>query len=274
MTGSVDPLQRWDRLTSPEIREVMTVDPVVVLPLAAVEQHGPHLPLSTDRIIGDGIVDAALDRLADEDLRVLRLPTQGTGASREHEAFPGTLSLAPGTLEGVLVDLGASLARAGMRRLVIANSHGGNRSVVDRAALTLRKAHAMLVVKAHYFLFPPPEDVHFPEGEWRHGIHGGALETAMMLHLDPESVRREELRPFPSLGEELEESSDRLAPEGAAAFAWSAEDLSPDGVVGDATLADAETGARLVAHYAGCLADVIRDAHRFPVERLRGPDGR
>ena len=126
----------------------------------------------------------------------------------------------------------------------------------------------MLVVKAHYLRFPRPADVDLPEREWIHGLHGGALETAMMLHLRPDLVRREAIDSFPSLGEELASSLVRVAPEGQAAFAWSAEDLSAQGVVGDATLADADMGARLVRHYASCLADVIDDARRFPLERL------
>lgn len=259
----------WQELTTGELGSMADADPVAVLPLAAVEQHGPHLPLATDGIIGAGLLDGALQELAGQE-PVLVLPTQAVGTSTEHATFPGTLSLEPGTLDRVLQELGASLARAGIRRLVVSNSHGGNRSVVDIAALALRRELGMLVVKAHYFRFPRPADVELPEREWTHGLHGGAVETAMMLHLRPDLVRREAISSFPSLGEELASSLTRVAPEGEAAFAWTAQDLSPEGVVGDATLADAAMGGRLVRHYASCLADVIGDARRFPLDRLEG----
>ena len=268
-TGPDDALgpRRWDERTTWEMGEAAASDPVAVLPLAAVEQHGPHLPLATDGIIGDGLLEAALERVPD--LPVLVLPTQWVGSSEEHRSFPGTLSLTPETLHRVLVETGASVGQAGIRRLVLVNSHGGNRATVDQAALALRRQEGMLVVKAHWFRFPRPEDVDLPEGEWRHGLHGGAVETAMMLHLRPDLVRGDAVASFPSLGQELEERLRRLGPEGEAAFAWTAEDLGDAGVVGDATLADAAMGRRLVAHYGACLADVLRDAHDFPLTRLR-----
>lgn len=259
--------RRWHELTTEEVRTRIADDPVVLLPLAALEQHGPHLPLSTDAVIGLGIVDAALDAVAEE-VPVLALPLQPFGTSAEHESFPGTVSLDPATLESFLFDAGASLARADVRRLVVANSHGGNRAVVDTAGLRLRRMFDMLVVKASYFRFPRPTDVELPDGEWEHGLHGGAVETAMMLHLRADLVRVDQIRSFSSLGHELEAELTHLGPEAATSFSWCAEDLADAGVVGDATLADAETGRRLVAHYGRCLADVLRDAHRFPVERL------
>ena len=259
--------RRWDERTTGEIREAGSSDPVAILPLAAVEQHGPHLPLSTDGIIGEGLVEAALEHL--DDVPVLVLPTQWVGTSEEHRSFPGTLSLSPKTLHRVLLETGASVSRAGIRRLVLVNSHGGNRAVVDQAALALRRREGMLVVKAHWFRFPRPDDVELPGSEWRHGLHGGAVETSMMLHLRPDLVRTEAVSSFPSLGEELEHRLRRLGPEGEAAFAWTAEDLGDAGAVGDATLADAAMGRRLVAHYGACLADVLRDARDFPLSRLR-----
>ena len=235
--------------------------------LAAIEQHGPHLPVSTDRIIGEGIVETACQAAA-SDVPLLLLPTLALGTSSEHQAFSGTLTLDPATLETTLFDIGASVARSGLRRLVIVNSHGGNRAVVDLAALRLRTAVEMLVVKASTFRFPPPDDVALPDKEWTHGLHGGAVETAMMLHLRPELVRKDAIRAFPSLGEEMEATLTHLRPEGPASFAWTADDLNAEGVVGDATLADEQMGERLVRHYAAYLADVLRDAHRFPLERL------
>ena len=124
------------------------------------------------------------------------------------------------------------------------------------------------MVKANTFRFPAPEGLELPESEWTHGLHGGAVETAMMLHLAPDHVRRDAIRAFPSLGETLAESLTHLRPEGPASFAWTADDLNPEGAVGDATLADADMGARLVRHYGAYLAEILRDAHRFPLDRL------
>lgn len=259
--------ERWDALTTGEFGDWARRDAVAVLALAATEQHGPHLPLSTDRIIGEGIVEAACRKAASE-VPLLLLPTQSLGTSSEHTAFAGTLSLDAASLETTLFDVGASVARAGIRRLVIVNSHGGNRAVVDVAALRLRTALEMLVVKASTFRFPRPDDVELPEKEWTHGLHGGAVETAMMLHLAGDLVRQDAIRSFPSLGEEMEATLEHLRPEGPASFGWTADDLNPAGVAGDATLADAAMGERLVRHYAAYLANVLRDAHRFPLERL------
>ena len=126
----------------------------------------------------------------------------------------------------------------------------------------------MLVVKANYFAFTRPNDIGLPEAEWRHGLHGGAVETSMMLHLRPDLVRRDSVQRFTSLGQELDGTLQYLSPEGDASFAWLAGDLNPQGVTGDATLATADIGARLVTHYGSVLAAVIQDALAFPLARL------
>jgi creatinine amidohydrolase len=172
-----------------------------------------------------------------------------------------------------LVEQGAALARSGVRRLVLSNSHGGNRHAMEAAGLALRAGYDLLVVKASWFRFARPTGVDVPEAEWRHGLHGGAVETAMMLHLRPELVRTDSIADFPSLGAELESSLRRLGPEGEASFAWLAADLNPHGVVGDARLATAAMGERLVEHYGRVLAEVIMDARDFPLERLSPAPG-
>ena len=139
---------------------------------------------------------------------------------------------------------------------------------METAGLQLRREHGLLVVKATYFAFERPPDVDLPESEWRHGLHGGALETAMMLHLHPNRVRTEQVARFASLGQELESAGSRILPEGPAAFAWLAGDLNPRGVAGDARLATAKMGRRLVEHYGDTLAAIVRDARAFPIERL------
>jgi creatinine amidohydrolase len=243
-------------MTTSDVRGAVDCDPVVIVPLAAIEQHGPHLPLSTDLEIGMGLLASAFRLLAD-DFPAWVLPPLAVGASEEHMRLPGTLSLTPETLSAIIYQYG-----------VLCNSHGGNRQVLNGVGLKLRREHGLLVVKVSYFEFPPPEIAGLPPSEWRHGLHGGAVETAMMLHLRPDLVRLEEIRDARPLGEELEGTMRHLTPEGAASFSWLAEDINRSGVAGDARKADAATGERLVAHYAAVLADVIRDARAFPLERL------
>lgn len=260
----------WQALTTGEAARLAERDPVVVLPLAALEQHGPHLPLSTDLEIGVGLIERAFHELP-ADFPAWAFPPLAVGASLEHARFAGTVSLAPELLGGVIHAHGAALARAGVRRLVVSNSHGGNRAALDAAGLRLRDELGLLVVKANYFLLPRPPTVDLPEAEWRHGLHGGAVETAMMLHLRPDLVRMEAAAAAPSLGAQLERSLRRVDAGGdAAAFAWLAGDLDPSGAAGDATRADAGAGARLVAWYGAALAEIIRDARRFPLDRLAG----
>jgi creatinine amidohydrolase len=265
------PERDWWGLGPAEAEAAAGRDPVVILPLAATEQHGPHLPLSTDCDIGAGILAEALRLLADA-ADVWTLPAITIGASEEHARLPGTASVSAEQLIREIVDRGSALAASGVRRLVLANSHGGNRSAMEAAALTLRSEHDLLVVKASWFRFERPEGLGLPEGEWRHGLHGGAVETAMMLHLRPDLVHRALIADFPSLGQELEHTLRRLGPEGQASFAWLAADLHPAGVVGDARLATAELGRRLVEHYGRALAEVIRDTRAFPLERLARGD--
>jgi creatinine amidohydrolase len=265
-------MRRWDQLSPAEAEAAARRDPVVILPLAATEQHGPHLPLSTDVDIGVGLLDQAR-RQVPADVDVWALEPVTVGASQEHERFPGTLSITTEQLTHTILEAGTALAGSGVRRLVLSNSHGGNRYAMDAAGLSLRAEHEMLVVKASYFRFERPMHVALPESEWRHGLHGGALETAMMLHLRPDLVRADAATDFVSLGVELEEMLRRLGPEGQASFSWLAGDLNPKGVVGDATLATAAMGALLVEHYGRALADVILDARDFPLDRLsRGSD--
>jgi creatinine amidohydrolase len=260
-------IPQWQSMTTADARRAAERDPVVILPLAAIEQHGPHLPLSTDLDIGMGLLASAFRHLPD-DFPAWVLPVQAVGSSREHVRFPGTLSLDPELLTSVIYQYGVALARYGIRRLLLSNSHGGNRAALDAAGLRLREEQGLLVVKVSYFDLPRPESLDLPDSEWRHGLHAGAVETSMMLHLRPDLVRMGEFRDARALGEELEETMRRLSPEGAVSFSWLADDLNRSGAVGSAVRADAAKGERLVAHYGEALADVIRDVRAFPLERL------
>jgi creatinine amidohydrolase len=259
--------RRWSALSPADREAAAQRDPVVILPLAATEQHGPHLPASTDVDIGMGLLAEAFRHLPD-DADVWIVDPVTIGASQEHARFPTTQSVTTEQLVRSIVDEGTSLARVGVRRLVLSNSHGGNRYAMDAAALSLRADHDLLVVKASWFRFARPTDVGLPAAEWRHGLHGGAVETAMMLHLRPDLVRRDGIADFASLGAQLERSLRRLGPEGEASFAWLADDLNAEGVVGDARLATAAMGKSLVEHYGRVLAEVVMDARDFPLDRL------
>ncbi len=258
----------WADLTSSGLSARVNQETVAILPLAAIEQHGPHLPLATDQVIADGLTTAALPELP-AGVDCLRLPTLAIGDSLEHGRHSGTLSLSAETLQAVLVDIGHSIARAGCRRLVLYSSHGGNLAAVDTAALRLRAEAAMLVVKTCHFDFPPLADA-LPEREWQEGLHGGALETALMLHLAPERVDTAALAHWPSLEFDALAGFQWLGAENRPArFAWLAQDLHPAGVSGDARLASAQLGQRLLAHYAATLAAIIAETAAFPLAQLR-----
>ncbi len=261
---------QWLSLDQVSAVSAAATDPVLVLPLGAVEQHGRHLPLGTDLLIVEGLLEAARERLSAVE-RVYLLPSLAWGASQEHASYPGTLSLSADTLVRVLEDVGASVAASGVRRLLICNAHGGNRAALDTAALSLRRNFPLLVVKAHYFRVPLPTDLGLPASELREGLHDGAIETAMMLALRPDLVRQEALTHARSVATLMAEQFDWIGPEGASSFAWLAEDLHPSGVVGDATLATAQLGRRLVDLYAAALAQTIDEALRIP---LHSPEHR
>ncbi|MGF1610352.1 MAG: creatininase family protein [Kiloniellales bacterium] len=258
----------WQDLTTEDFAALDAERCVALLPVAAIEQHGPPLPLSTDATINAGIVRRTLDKLPDE-VTLLVLPAQTVGDSAEHSDFPGTLSAASETLIALWSELGAWVARAGLRKLVIFNSHGGQTQIVDIVALRLRMEHEMMVVRANSFRFGVPPGL-FDEREVKQGIHGGAVETALMLHLAPELVRREAIRDFPPLAREMEQSFSLLSPQGPGAFAWASQDLNPAGVCGDATAASADKGAGLLEHISDGLVTLVEELQRAPLSLLRG----
>src|SRR6056297_3388795 len=244
-------------MTSPELAGQAGPDALAVLALGAVEQHGPHLPLSTDLDIVEGIVARAFGQLDDE-LEVFLLPSLTLGASDEHGDFAGTLSLSVEQMSAQLARIGAAVAKAGIRRLLLVNGHGGNIAWMGPAALELRRAHDLLVVKASYMIFAAPDHL-LGAKELSLGLHGGEAETAMMMHLHPDRVRMEKLGCFSSIAEQLSPEA-VLGPEGEAAWAWMAQDLNPKGVVGNASAASADLGQQLIEFYGEKLAQIIREA--------------
>src|ERR1700722_11341466 len=188
------PRQRWEEMTTADFAALDRERVIAVLPVAAIEQHGPHLPVSVDAAINSGIVERVIALLPD-DLPVTFLPMMPVGKSNEHQAFPGTLTLSAETLTRLWTEIGESVARAGIRKMVIANSHGGQPQIMDIVARDLRVRLGMLVVTLSYGGLGRPPGL-FPDGELRHGIHGGSGETSVLLYLRPDLVREAERRNF------------------------------------------------------------------------------
>jgi creatinine amidohydrolase len=239
---------------------------VAVLPVGAVEQHGPHLPVRVDAAINAGIVARAVE-LMSSDLPALVLPALPIGKSDEHTAYPGTLTLSYDTLARLWHEVGESVHRAGCRRIILYNSHGGQPQIMDIVCRDLRVKLGMLAVACSWFRTVDSSDL-FDAQERRHGIHGGESETSVMLHLHRDLVDMSLAENFVPLSVELEESYAILTPEGAVGFGWQTQDLQLAGACGNARAADAKRGAELVERAAHKLIALIKEVARFPLENL------
>lgn len=262
-------IRAWADLTSEDFAAFDAETAIAILPVAAIEQHGPHLPVGTDAHIADDLMVALSGALPAGD-PVILLPTQAVGVSTEHLAFRGTLTLSPDTAIRAWTEIGASVARAGLRKLVLFNAHGGNSAVIDLVARELRAHHGMLAVTMHWARFGTP-DGWLPADEQRFGIHAGTAETALMMQHRPETVRHDKLADFRSLGQDLAQGGAWLSTDRPAGFGWMAQDLNPSGAVGDAARATAEDGARLTAHVTGRFVQLIEEIRLFPLSNLRAP---
>jgi creatinine amidohydrolase len=242
---------------------------IAVLPVGAIEQHGPHLPLRVDQAILDGILAATIPLIPD-DMPALILPTLPVGKSDEHAAFPGTLTVSAATLMAMWSDIGDSVARAGVRKLVILNSHGGQIAPMDIVARDLRIRHGMLVVAANWFAMGMPEGMFTPEEE-RFGIHAGDMETSVMRALHPDLVQMDQARDFQPLVAGLGTKHLGLTPAGK--LAWMAQDLHPAGACGNAAIATAEKGRVVIDHAARQIVTLLHEVDRMTLDHLdRQPD--
>lgn len=267
------PSRFWADLSTRDFAQLISsgeaAQTIAVLPVAATEQHGPHLPLSVDTALVDGVVAAALPKLAPA-LKVLFLPTQAVGLSPEHAAFPGTLTLKSETILRLWTDIAESVAAAGIKKLLLFNSHGGQVSVMDLVARDLRARLDLLVYSASWFNLPlldaRGQDLNtlFSADEHRFGIHGGEIETSMMLALTPHQVDMRQAQNFASTSQQRAQNFTILGNGKSAKLGWQMQDVNPAGAVGNAAAASAEKGRALIDAAGRALALLLAEMDRLP----------
>jgi creatinine amidohydrolase len=266
------PKRDWMEMTWQDIAAAgdATARWIAVLPLAAVEQHGPHLPLGVDTFIAEAYL-ARVRKILPEALPVSFLPVQRIGVSVEHIAFPGTLTLSAATAIAAWTEIGESVARAGVRKFVLVTSHGGNVAAMELVARDLRARLGMLAVTVGWHRFGYPDDT-FSSEEKRHGIHGGDIETSLMLAGKPETVRVDKAPNATPTTVGMAREFKWLGAYRPAGFAWLTQDLHPSGAVGDATQATAAKGGAALTRGADAFVELLREIGRFDLARLRsGP---
>lgn len=262
----------WAEWTWKDFADADLTEHIAVLPVAAIEQHGPHLPVGVDTFIMEGYLGRLAHRLPAE-LPVLFLPVQTVGKSNEHIAFPGTLTLSAETVIRAWTEIGESVHRAGVRKLILVNSHGGNVSSLDIVARDLRVRLGMLVVTASWHRFGYPEAA-FSTHERLHGIHAGDVETSLMLAFRPDLVRIEKAEDFVPSSVAVEQDFTWLRVTQPIGFGWTAQDVSPSGAMGNAAAATEAKGEAAAQHGADAFIALLRDVQRFTLDRLpSGPLG-
>jgi creatinine amidohydrolase len=267
---SLPPPRDWTDIHWPDVAGNEAARWIAVLPLAATEQHGPHLPVGTDVMIAQAYLARVRELLADA-IPATFLPLQPVGISTEHIDYPGTLTLPTDIAMKTWMALGASVARAGTKKLVMVTSHGGNSAAMTLVAQDLRAQYGLLVVTTGWSRFGVPEGL-FSAQELRHGTHGGAVETSIMLARFPQLVRSNEIADFRPKGIAMEKDYRWLSAQRPAPFAWQAQDLHSSGAAGDATQASAEKGQRLIDHGATAFCELLADVDRFdPATLAAGP---
>jgi creatinine amidohydrolase len=254
-------------LTWTEIQAMPNKDNVVILqPMGAIEQHGPHLPLIVDAAIAEAVVGKAL-HLLDDTIPAYVLPTLNYGKSNEHWHFPGTIALTAQTLMATLMEVGESLYRAGFRKWALVNGHGGQPQILEILARDLHQQYEdFLVFPLFVWRAPNIAAELLTEKELEFGIHAGDAETSLMLAILPEQVKME--RAVAEYPAGLPQDS-LLSMEGNLPFAWTTQDLSRTGTIGDPTTATQEKGDRLLESLANGWAQVIQDIYHFCQPRVR-----
>lgn len=263
----------WSDLTTADFASLDTARAIAVLPVAATEQHGPHLPLSVDTDIVNGVVQAALPHIP-APLPVLFLPTQALGFSPEHTRFPGTLTLKADTLMRIWTELGECVAASGVKKLVLFNGHGGQVGALDLVARDLRARLGLLVYSLSWFNLPLLDEQGqdlanlFSTEEHRFGIHAGEIETSLMLALAPGRVRMAQAEYFRSSSQERAPDFPILGNGKTAKLGWQMQDYNANGAVGNARAATAEKGRAVVEAAGRALARMLSEIDQLPEDTL------
>lgn len=263
------PARFWADLATTDFAGLDAATTVAVLPLGATEQHGPHLPLAVDQALVDGIVAHALPQLP-ADLPVLVLPTQQVGYSPEHGQFPGTLTLSWNTVLASWIELGECVARAGVKKLLLFNAHGGQASLLDIVARELRTRCGLIVYGCSWWNLPLGDAVNglFPADEHRFGVHAGEIETSLMLALRPQAVRMDQARDFASTSRERAAHYPILGNGRSAKLGWAMQDYNVQGAAGRAAAASADKGVAVLEAAGRELALLLREISRLPLDTL------
>ena len=244
---------RW-----PDVKKRLNERSILIQPMGAIEQHGPHLPVNTDQVVADE-VSRALVRQSGDDLDLWLLPTISYTKSNEHAHFPGSVWMSQATMAGILDDLGRSVAMLPTKRLVFLNAHGGNSALLQTANRELRLAHGLMTFLTHPGL-PADQGGTSPASELGMGIHGGTDETSIMLHLRPELV--EMSLATRNVPEKLA-ANKYVRFGGRVAFGWLSSDFGPDGHIGDPVPATAELGKELFEGSVRALGESMAEVREF-----------
>ena len=267
------PTRFWSELSTADFAALDLARTIAVLPVAATEQHGPHLPLSVDTDIVNGVVQAALPHLA-ASLPALFLPTQAVGFSPEHTRFAGTLTLKSETLLRLWTELGECVAASGVKKLVLFNAHGGQVGALDLVARDLRARLGMLVYSVNWFHLPlrdaNGQDVNalFSAEEHRFGIHAGEIETSLMLALAPDRVRMPQAEYFRSTSQDRAQRFPILGNGKSAKLGWQMQDYNANGAVGNAGAATAQKGHAVLDAAGRALAQLLGEIDQLPPDTL------
>ncbi len=263
----------WSDLTTADLASLDLARTIAVLPVAAIEQHGPHLPLSVDTDIANGVVAASLPHIA-PDLPALFLPTQAVGYSPEHMRYAGTLTLKAETVLRLWTEIGECVAASGVKKLVLFNTHGGQVGLLDVVARDLRARLGLLVYSVNWFHLPLLDadgrdlNAMFSAEEHRFGIHGGEIETSLMLAIAPERVRMEHAANFASKSQDRAGQFSILGNGKSAKLGWQMQDYNACGAVGNAAAATVEKGRALLQAAGRSLARSLSEIDQLPADTL------
>ncbi|MBB4143788.1 creatininase family protein [Rhizobium rhizoryzae] len=259
----------WNELNTRDFAKLDAEKTIAILPLASTEQHGPHLPVATDVAIANGML-AELKNQRPDDLDILVLPTQEIGKANEHIYGPGTLSYGADLLIPMWTAIGEKVSQAGVKKLVMVNSHGGNLDIMSIVSREMRVRFGMAAVATQWGRFGHPEGM-VSAHEQAFGIHGGDVETSLMLYFRPELVHMEHAQNFESKAEWMKSRSRFLQPLPPHSLAWIAHDLNPDGVVGNAANGTASKGEAICKHQVAGFIELLQDLQNYPLSNLYTP---